>query len=71
MRTKEELQAALDTVEADERLHYAPASGFANWPLVAIQASLKARANTLRFALGLGERNYYGEDEDSSKCGGT
>lgn len=63
MRSEAEIRKALDEIESDERLHYRIASGYSNWPLLAIQCDLKGRANAYRFALGLPLRHYFGEDE--------
>ena len=62
MKTDEEIRRELEKVEADERINYPAAAVQINAPLALIQLSLTTKANTLRWALGIPTRQYYGKD---------
>jgi hypothetical protein len=51
MKSKDEIKNKLAEIEADERLHYPPATVFENAPLALIQTELEAKQNILRWAL--------------------
>jgi len=50
-RTRAEIQARLDEIEADERFHYPPANVLVNAPLALIQVELKAQHEVLTWLL--------------------
>lgn len=52
-RSVAEIEARLDEVEADERMHYKCANVNINAPLALIQVNLDTESTTLRWVLGL------------------
>lgn len=59
MRSREEIEVDLASIESDERLYYPAAKVQVNAPLALEQVALKARAQTLRWVLGLPPRGYH------------
>lgn len=58
-----EMLTRLGELETDDRLvEYSAEHVMVNAPLAIIQITLKAEANTLRWVLGLPQRQYFGKD---------
>ncbi len=55
-RTAEEIRIKLNEIESDARLHYKTALVEINAPLALIQTDLAAKADALRWVLGLPNR---------------
>lgn len=51
MKTREQIEAKLRQIEADERLGYKTATVFENAPLALVQTSLKAQRDILKWVL--------------------
>ena len=51
MKTKKQIQAQLDKILADERLHYPTATVLNNAPLALIQTSLETQRDILSWVL--------------------
>jgi hypothetical protein len=64
MRSRKEIEAKLDEIEADERLSYSAADVRVNAPLALEQVAGKAEANMLRWVLSLPPGEYHQADWD-------